>query len=55
MVITPQKFLYMYSTDTAEQAHTTLWIVGNIKQIMPSLPCKVAGVVTGNTSTNKKA
>ena len=55
MVITPEQTLFLESVATGEQSHTAEWISDDLICVMYSMPCKVAGAVTDNTSANKKA
>jgi hypothetical protein len=55
MAVLPSHTLFVESINTDNQAHNADWIAADLQRVMDSLEFNVAGAVTDNTSTNKKA
>jgi Protein of unknown function (DUF 659) len=51
----PRKSLFLDSVATGQHRHTSEWIATDIERVITQNNIKFAGVVTDNTSANKKA
>jgi hypothetical protein len=55
VTIPPRKSLFLESVATGQHRHTSEWIATDIERVITQNNIKFAGVVTDNTSANKKA
>jgi Protein of unknown function (DUF 659) len=56
MATSPECCLFLESVNTGKQGHNADWIVGDISRVLMAQDSTTfAGVVTDNTSTNRKA
>ncbi len=55
IAVEPKHAIFLESKTTGTTGHSAVFIAEDIQRVIEKIPCVVAGVVTDNTSANKKA
>ena len=55
IAVEPKHAIFLESKTTGTTGHSAVFLAEDIQRVIEKIPCNVAGVVTDNTSANKKA